>query len=240
MKIKSLAMLGLMVLAAGQVGNAANISVGYQNYNTVYNRKTGAALAPSSQVWFGSWNNGANPTGILIEYFAGTKSYTDMSAAFLIGATKSYSDFGDGSEPYVFSMSDVGLVGRNVDMVLWNAPTAQTATDAAAFRWSGAVYPDGTSLDTEIQVANALPSLDPDIAVSVLYGTAQDTGSDGFGSIITGLIPEPSTGSLVMAGLLALLSIRYREIRRWPSTSKNKSLKNSTLGILTNSKSRLL
>ena len=99
MKTKSLAIFGLMVVVAAQVGQSANISVGYQNYNTVYNLVTDAALAPSSQVWFGSWNNGTNPTGILNEYFAGTKSYADVSAAFLIGATKTYQDFGDGSEP---------------------------------------------------------------------------------------------------------------------------------------------
>ena len=206
MKTKSLAIFGLMVLVAAQVGQSANISVGYQNYNTVYNLVTDAALAPSSQVWFGSWNNGTNPTGILNEYFAGTKSYADVSAAFLIGATKTYQDFGDGSEPYVFSMSDVGFVGRNVDMILWNASTAQTATQAAAFRWSSAAYPDGTSLDTEIQVANVLPSLDPDVAVSVLYGTAQDSGSDGVGYIFTAGIPEPSTGSLLIGGIALVLA----------------------------------
>jgi hypothetical protein len=208
MKTKSLAMFGLMVVFAAQVGQAANISVGYQNYNTVYNLVTDAALAPSSQVWFGSWNNGTNPTGILNEYFAGTISYTDVSAAFLIGATKTYQDFGDGSEPYVFSMSDVGFVGRNVDMILWNASTAQTATQAAAFRWSSAAYPDGTSLDTEIQVANVLPSLDPDVAVSVLYGTAQDSGSDGIGYIFTAgaaAVPEPSTASMLIAGIALVL-----------------------------------
>jgi hypothetical protein len=206
MKTKSLAMLGLMLVVAAQVGQAANISVGYQNYNTVYNLVTDAALAPSSQVWFGSWNNGTNPTGILNEYFAGTKSYADVSAAFLVGATKTYQDFGDGSEPYVFSMSDVGFVGRNVDMILWNASTAQTATQAAAFRWSSAAYPDGTSLDTEIQVANVLPSLDPDVAVTVLYGTAQDSGSDGIGYIFTAGIPEPSTGSLLIGGIALVLT----------------------------------
>jgi len=212
MKTKSLAMLGLMLVVAAQVGQAANISVGYQNYNTVYNLVTDAALAPNSQVWFGSWNNGTNPTGVLNEYFAGTKSYADVSAAFLIGATKTYQDFGDGSEPYVFSMSDVGFVGRNVDMILWNASTAQTATQAAAFRWSNAAYPDGTSLDTEIQVANVLPSLDPDVAVSVLYGTAQDSGSDGIGYIFTAgsaPVPEPSTASLLISGIgLVLSSVR--------------------------------
>jgi hypothetical protein len=206
MKTKSLAMLGLIAVFAAQVGQAANISVGYQNYNTVYNLVTDAALAPSSQVWFGSWNDGTNPTGILNEYFAGTKSYTDVSAAFLVGATKTYQDLGDGSEPFVFSMSDVGFVGRNVDMILWNASTAQTATQAAAFRWSSAAYPDGTSLDTEIQVANVLPSLDPDIAVSVLYGTAQDSGSDGIGYIFTAGIPEPSTGSLLIGGIALVLA----------------------------------
>lgn len=206
MKTKSLAMLGLIAVFAAQVGQAANISVGYQNYNTVYNLVTDAALAPSSQVWFGSWNNGTNPTGILNEYFAGTKSYTDVSAAFLVGATKTYQDLGDGSEPFVFSMSDVGFVGRNVDMILWNASTAQTATQAAAFRWSSAAYPDGTSLDTEIQVANVLPSLDPDVAVTVLYGTAQDSGSDGIGYIFTAGIPEPSTGSLLIGGIALVLA----------------------------------
>ena len=206
MKTKSLAMLGLMIVVAAQVGQAANISVGYLNYNTVYNQVTDAALAPTSLVWFGSWNDGTNATGILNEYFAGTKSYADVSTAFLIGATKTYQDFGDGSEPYVFSMSDVGLIGRNVDMILWNASTAQTATQAAAFRWSSAAYPDGTSLDTEIQVANVLPSLDPDVAVSVLYGTAQDSGSDGVGYIFTAGIPEPSTGSLLIGGIALVLA----------------------------------
>jgi hypothetical protein len=206
MKTKYTAILGLMMVVAAQVGYAANISVGYQNYNTVYNLVTDAPLAPNSQVWFGSWNNGANPTGILSEYFAGTKSYTDVGAAFQIGATKTYLDLGDGSEPYVFSMSDVGFVGRNVDMILWNASTAQTATQAAAFRWSSAAYPDGTSLDTEIQVANVLPSLDPDVAVTVLYGTAQDSGSDGIGYIFTAGIPEPSTGSLLIGGITLVLA----------------------------------
>ena len=221
MKAKSIALLGLVMVVAAQVGYAANISVGYQNYNTVYNQATDAVLAPTSLVWFGSWNDGTNATGILNEYFAGTKSYTDVSAAFLIGATKTYQDLGDGSEPYVFSMSDLrtfgvgaqagvmidpGLVGRNVDMILWNASTAQTATQAAAFRWSSAAYPDGTSLDTEIQVANVLPSLDPDIAVSILYGTAQDSGSDGIGYIFTAGIPEPSTGSLLIGGIVLVLA----------------------------------
>jgi len=210
MKTKSLAMFGLLVLVAGQVGHAANISVGYQNYNTVYDLQTDAVLVPSSQVWFGSWNNGTNPTGVLNDYFAGTKSYTDLTAAFSIGATKTYQDFGDGSEPYVFSMSDVGFVGRNVDMILWNASTAQTATQAAAFRWTSAAYPDGTSLDTEVQVANALPSLDPAAAVSILYGTAQDTGSDGIGSIFT--IPEPSTGSMLIGGIAFVLA-NFRKSR---------------------------
>jgi len=209
MKIKSLTILGLIVVVAGQVGNAANISVGYQNYNTVYNGETDAALAPTSLVWFGSWNDGTNATGILNEYFAGTKSYTDVSAAFLIGATKTYANFGNGSEAYSFLMSDDGFVGRKVDMVLWNASTAQTATQAAAFRWNNAAYPDGTSMDTEVQVANVFPSLDSDAAVSVLYGTAQDSGSDGIGYIFTAgsaAVPEPSTASMLIAGIALVLT----------------------------------
>lgn len=210
MKTKSLAMFGLMAVFAVQVGQSANISVGYQNYNPVYNQETDAVLAPTSLVWFGSWNlDVADPGGILNGYFAGTKSYTEVSSAFQVGATKLYQDFGDGSEAYSFSMSDVGFVGRKVDMVLWNASTAQTATQAAAFRWTNAAYPDGASLDTEVQVANALASLDPEAAVSLLYGTAQDSGSDGIGYIFTAgtsAIPEPSTGSLLIGGIALVLA----------------------------------
>jgi hypothetical protein len=88
-----------------------------------------------------------------------------------------------------------------------------------------------------MQITELMVLVSPSVTATAVFGNAR--------SQITNLtfqaqaIPEPSTGSLVMAGLLALLSIRYREIRRWPSTSKNKSLENSTLGILTNSKSRL-
>jgi hypothetical protein len=213
MKTKSLAMFGLMVVIAAQVGQAANISVGYQNYNSVYNKATGAVLAPTSLVWFGAWNlDVADPSGLLNGYFAGTQSYAQLSSAFQVGATKLYQDFGDGSESYVFSMSDVGFLGRKVDMILWNASSAQTATQAAAFRWTSAAYPDGASLDTEVQVANVLASLDPEIAVSLLYGTAIDSGSDGLGYISTAGIPEPSTGSLLIGGI-ALVLANFRKSR---------------------------
>jgi len=209
MKTKYLPILALMVVAGIQVGHTANISVGYQNYNTVYNLVTDAALAPSSLVWLGSWQNGTNPTYILSNYFAGSKSVADvssLSSAFLVGSTSTYGLFGDGSEAYGFTMSDVGFTGRNVDMILWNASTVQTSTQAVAFRWNNSVYPDGASVDTEVQVANVLPSLDPDVAVSVLYGTAQDTGTDGIGYIFTAGVPEPSTGSLLIGGIALVLA----------------------------------
>jgi len=88
-----------------------------------------------------------------------------------------------------------------------------------------------------MQITELMVLVSPSVTATAVFGNAR--------SQITNLtfqaqaIPEPSTGSLVMTGLLALLSIRYREIKRCPSTSKNKSLKNSTLGILTNSNSRL-
>ena len=209
MKVKSLTILGLIVVVAGQVGNAANISVGYQNYNTVYNQVTDAPLASSSLVWLGSWQDGTNPTGILSGYFAGSKSTADVSSltsAFVVGSTSTYGLFGDGSAVYGFTLDDVGFIGRNVDMILWNASTVGTATQAVAFRWVNSVYPDGASLDTDVQVANVLPSLDPDIAVSVLHGTAQDSGSDGIGYIFTAGIPEPSTGSLLICGIAIVLA----------------------------------
>jgi len=207
MKVKSLTILGLIVVVAGQVGNAANISVGYQNYNTVYNQVTDAPLASSSLVWLGSWQDGTNPTGILSGYFAGSKSLADvssLSSAFVVGSTSTYGLFGD--DPYGFTMDDVGFIGRNVDMILWNASTVQTATQAVAFRWVNSAYPDGASLDTDVQVANALPSLDPDVAVTVLHGRAQDSGTDGIGYIFTAGIPEPSTGSLLIGGIALVLT----------------------------------
>lgn len=207
MKKKYLPILALMVVAGTQVGHTANITVGYQNYNTVYNLATDASLDPSSLVWLGSWQNGTNPTSILSDYFAGSKSFADVSSAFLVGSTSTYGIFGDGSEAYAFTMNDVGFIGRNVDMILWNASTVQTATQAAAFRWNNSVYPDGASVDTEVQVANVLPSLDPDAAVSVLHGTATDSGFDGIGYIFTaGAIPEPSTGSLLIGGIALVLA----------------------------------
>jgi hypothetical protein len=44
--------------------------------------------------------------------------------------------------------------------------------------------------------------LEPDIAVSVIFGTAADSGTDGLGTITT--IPEPSSASLMLgaAGIL--------------------------------------
>jgi len=215
MKTKYLPMLVLMVFAGTQVGHAANITVGYQNYNTVYNLETDAPLAPSSLVWLGSWQNGTNPTSILSDYFAGSKSFADVSSAFLVGSTSTYGIFGDGSEAYGFTMSDVGFTGRNVDMILWNASTVQTSTQAAAFRWNNSVYPDGASVDTEVQVANVLPSMDPEAAVSMLYGTAQDSGSDGIGYIFTAgsaAVPEPSTVSMLIAGI-ALVITNVRKSR---------------------------
>ena len=209
MKTKYLPILALIVVAGTQVGHAANISVGYQNYNTVYNLETDAPLASSSLVWLGSWQDGTNPTGILSGYFAGSKSLADvssLSSAFVVGSTSTYGLFGDGSAAYGFTMDDVGFIGRNVDMILWNASTVETATQAVAFRWVNSVYPDGASMDTDVQVANALLSLDPDVAVSVLHGTATDSGSDGLGYIFTAGIPEPSTGSLLIGGIALVLA----------------------------------
>lgn len=201
-------------LAALLPAHAANITVGYQNYNTVYLSDATTVLPGTSLVWFGSWADGADVPAFLSEYLDGTRTLAQLNAFFTLGVTKVYSDFGDGSEPFSFTMSDTGLVGRNIDMVFWNASSADSATEAAAFRWDLAAFPDGTSLDTEVNIANALPSLDPDIAVSVLYGTAVDSGSDGLGTITT--IPEPSTTSLLL-GAGSLLFSRL--------LSRNKNLK---------------
>jgi len=114
--------------------------------------------------------------------------------------------------------------------------------DSVDNTWSGEMMVTRADLNSyfnppSMQITELMVLVSPSVTATAVFGNAR--------SQITNLtfqaqaIPEPSTGSLVMTGLLALLSIRYREIKRWPSTSKNKSLKNSTLGILTNSNSRL-
>jgi hypothetical protein len=191
--------LGLASLLSTQ---AANITVGYQNYNAVYLSDATTVLPETSLVWLGSWADSTNVSATLSGYLAGTTTLAQLNAAFTIGATQQYSYFGDGSESISTIMSDAGLVGRPIDMVFWNSPAVSSATQAAAFRWGNSAFPDGSTLDTEVSVANALPSLEPDIAVSVIFGTAADSGTDGLGTITT--IPEPSSASLMLgaAGIL--------------------------------------
>ena len=97
------------------------------------------------------------------------------------------------------------------------------AKDLVNKTWSGEMMVSRADLNSyfsppSMQITELLVLVSPSVTATAVFGNAR--------SQITNLtfqaqaIPEPSTGSLVMAGLLALLSIRYREIRRWPSTSK--------------------
>lgn len=97
------------------------------------------------------------------------------------------------------------------------------AKDLLNKTWSGEMVVTRADLNSyfsppSMQITELLVLVSPSVTATAVFGNAR--------SQITNLtfqaqpIPEPSTGSLVMAGLLALLSIRYREIRRWPSTSK--------------------
>jgi hypothetical protein len=213
MQIKRILPFLILGLATLPSARAANITVGYQNYNPVYSSDKTTLLSPSSLVWFGSWVDGTDVSAILSGYFGGTQTLSQLTSAFTLATTKVYSDFGDGSESISSTMSDTGLIGRNVEMVFWNSSSVNTASQAASFRWANSAYPDGASLDTEVNVANALPSYpDPDIAVSVIYGTVQDSGSDGVGTIST--IPEPTIASLLVgAGVLLFASRRPANLK---------------------------
>jgi len=180
----TLAFATFLLMTGLQKSYAATIFVNYQNYNPVTSTDTNV-LAGNSLVWFGSWKANTNVADVLSSYLSGNSTEAALLSNFTLGKSTTYADFGDGTEPVRFSFSDVGLVGEKIDMVFWKGSTLAAATEVAALRWNNSSYPDGTSLDTSVAIANALPSLDPDNSVTALYGSTADTGTDGVGTIKT-------------------------------------------------------
>ena len=207
------------VLSALQVAQAANIKLGYQNINSVQSLDN-SVLTPTALVWFGSWNTGVDVANVLSSYLQSDKlaaAQAALNANFTLGQATTYSALGNGADPVLFTISDVGLVGKNIDMVFWKGTSLGSASEAAALRWNGKSFPDGLSLDTEVQFNNALASNDADSAPTALFGSAIDSGTDGMGTITTA-IPEPSSFSMILGGLVALASLR-----RITSVTKNQN-----------------
>ena len=179
-----LAFAAFLLMTGLQTSYAATIFVNYQNYNPVTSTDTNV-LAGNSLVWFGSWKANTNVADVLSSYLSGNSTEAALLSNFTLGKSTTYAAFGDGSEPVLFSFSDVGLVGEKIDMVFWKGSTLAGATEVAALRWNNSSYPDGGSLDTEVSIANALPSYDPNNSATALYGSTADTGTDGVGIITT-------------------------------------------------------
>jgi hypothetical protein len=179
-----LAFATFLLMTGLQKSFAATIFVNYQNYNPVKSTDQNE-LASTSLVWFGSWKANTNVAEVLSSYLSGNSTEAALLSNFTLGKSTTYAAFGDGTEPALFSFSDMGLVGEKIDMVFWKGPTLAAATEVAALRWNNSSYPDGGSLDTEVSIANALPSYDPNNSATALYGSTADSGTDGVGIITT-------------------------------------------------------
>ena len=179
-----LAFATFLLMTGLQKSYAATIFVNYQNYNPVKSTDQNE-LASTSLVWFGSWKANTNVAEILSSYLSGNSTEAALLSNFTLGKSTTYAAFGDGTEPVPFSFSDVGLVGEKIDMVFWKGSTLAAATEVAALRWNNSSYPDGGSLDTQVSIANALPSYDPNNSATALYGSTADSGTDGVGIITT-------------------------------------------------------
>ena len=190
-----LAFAAFLLMTGLQKSYAATIFVNYQNYNPVTSTDTNV-LAGNSLVWFGSWKANTNVADVLSSYLSGNSTEAALLSNFTLGKSTTYDAFGDGSEPVLFSFSDVGLVGEKIDMVFWKGSTLAAATEVAALRWNNSSYPDGGSLDTEVSIANALPSYDPNNSATALYGSTADTGTDGVGTITTTIALGITSGNL--------------------------------------------
>ena len=191
----TLAFATFLLMTGLQKSYAATIFVNYQNYNPVTSTDTNV-LAGNSLVWFGSWKANTNVADVLSSYLSGNSTEAALLSNFTLGKSTTYADFGDGTEPVLFSFSDVGLVGEKIDMVFWKGSTLAAATEVAALRWNNSSYPDGGSLDTEVTIANALPSYDPNNSATALYGSTADTGTAGVGTITTTIALGITSGNL--------------------------------------------
>jgi hypothetical protein len=172
-----LAVASLLLVTGVEKSCAATITISYLNYNKVTSLDT-QELAANSVVWFGSWNVETSlVSSALSSYLTGPRlssDYDTLVSNFTLGRTTTYSDLGAG-EIVDFPLSDVGLVGKKIDMLFWNGSTTALATEVAAIRWDSDSYPDVSTLITGVTIANSLPSIGENY-VTALFGSFVDTG----------------------------------------------------------------
>lgn len=110
----------------------------------------------------------------------------------------------------IIGLASVGtLLPENnaFNVIIWNAPTASAATEAAIFSSSGTAWKITTQFDVET----------PDIVElsgqttisSVLTGGLSTTSGSRFVQMV--VIPEPSTGALLLLGAATSLFLRFRK-----------------------------
>lgn len=182
-----LAVASLLLVSGMENSSAANIiTISYVNYNTVTSLDT-TVLPANSVVWFGSWNVTTNIemniSNLLSNYLTGQLSSAALASNFTLGLETTYGALGAG-DIVDFTLSDEGLIDKKIDMVLWKGSTTALATEVAAIRWDGSVYPDVSTLITGVAIANSLPSIGENY-VTALFGSIADTGADGLGTIAT-------------------------------------------------------
>ena len=186
-----LAVASLLLVTGVEKSCAATITISYQNRNKVTSLDT-QELAANSVVWFGSWNVETSlVSSALSSYLTGPRllsDYNTLVSNFTFGLTTTYGDLGTG-DIVDFTLSDVGLVRKEIDMLLWNGSTTALATEVVAIRWESFAYPDGAGQSTSETIDNSLPSLGEGY-VTTLFGSFVDTGifdtaTAGLGTIQT-------------------------------------------------------
>ena len=183
-----LAVASLLLVTGVEKSCAATITISYQNRNKVTSLDT-QELAANSVVWFGSWNVETSlVSSVLSSYLTGQSDYDTLVSNFTFGLIRTYSDLGTG-DIVDFTLSDVGLVRKNIDMLLWNGSTTALATEVVAIRWDSFAYPDGAGQSPSETIDNSLPSLGEGY-VTPLFGSFVDTGTPdtataGLGTIQT-------------------------------------------------------
>ena len=186
-----LAVASLLLVSGMENSSAANITISYLNYNKVTSLDT-TELTANSLVWFGSWNVTTNIemniSNLLSNYLTGQLSSAALASNFTLGLDTTYGALGVG-DIVDFTLSDEGLVGKKIDMVLWKGSTTALATEVVAIRWDSSEYPSSSDLLPGVTIVNTLPSIGENYATT-LFGSFVDIGifdtdTAGLGTIAT-------------------------------------------------------
>jgi len=209
MKIQPLKKIGalLVVVAFGGISplQAANIDLGLQLVtDNVLANSSGADLGAGA-VFIGSWKDSvSNYSAALASAVAAAAATADPAAAlrgalgsyFTVGVADSWSSMYSGRPLYVRNITDDTGLGftepaapRYIDAVFFTVGAAEFGS----IRWND-TWPGTDALGRALEIALAVPSLDPDAAPSILVGSLVDNGN-GTGKFQT--VPEPTSGILV-------------------------------------------